>query len=73
MTVLALRHPSAIRATRTRFGRGRARTLSVVPDAPETKVSQIRALVDLGAYQVDADQVADAIVARLVAGRTVPK
>jgi len=73
MTVLALRHPSAFRATRTRFGRTRVRSIPAVPDVPETKVSQIRALVDRGAYTVDTDQVADAIVARLIAGRTVPK
>ena len=70
MTVLALRHPSAFRASRTRFGRARVRTIPAVPDAPDTKVAQLRALVDRGAYTVDTDQVAEAIVARLIAGRT---
>ena len=73
MTVLALPHPSAFRASRTRFGRTRASSIPAVPDVTETKVSQIRELVDRGAYTVDANQVADAIVVRLIAGRSVPK
>jgi hypothetical protein len=66
MTVLALRQPTILRAPRTRLGR--ARTIPAMPQEPVTKVAEIRAQVERGAYTVDAGKVADAIVARLKAG-----
>jgi Anti-sigma-28 factor, FlgM len=66
MTVLELRHPSSLRAPNTRFGR--ARTMPAMPEAPQTRVDELRAQVQRGAYTVDAGKVAEAIVARLLAG-----
>jgi anti-sigma28 factor (negative regulator of flagellin synthesis) len=42
-----------------------------VPDSSETKVAEIRASLERGTYTVDAMKVADAIVARLLAGQSV--
>ncbi len=75
MTVLALRSPTrdqrrdALESTRSRFGRDRVS--SQVPDSGTTKVEEIRARIERGTYTVDAGKVADAIVERLLAGRSV--
>ena len=75
MTVVALRSPTchqrrdALESTRSRFGRDRVS--SQVPDSGTTKVDEIRARVERGTYTVDAVKVADAIVARLLAGQSV--
>ena len=39
-------------------------------DSRTTKMEEIRARLERDAYTVDADKVADAIVARLLAGRS---
>ena len=76
MTVLALRYPTrdqrsgALDATRSRFGRG-TRTRGPKQDAGTAKLDDIRARIERGAYTVDAAEVADAIVERLLAGRSV--
>ena len=75
MTVLALRTPpchqrqEALESTRGRFGRDRV--ISTVPDSGKTQVEEIRARLERGTYTVDAAKVADAIVERLLAGRSV--
>jgi anti-sigma28 factor (negative regulator of flagellin synthesis) len=38
--------------------------------APETKIDELRARIEQGTYAVDATKVADAIVERLMAGRS---
>jgi Anti-sigma-28 factor, FlgM len=76
MTALALRYPSRGRSLRplepttSRFGREVRGTQA--PDAAMTpRMQQLRASVDRGAYDVDAGKVADAIIERLLAGRSV--
>jgi Anti-sigma-28 factor, FlgM len=75
MTVVALRSPTchqrwdALESTRSRFGRDRVS--NQVPDSGKTKVDDIRARIERGTYTVDAVKVADAIVARLLAGQSV--
>ena len=64
MTALAL--TDSLRAPATRFGR--TRSIAVVPEAPSTKLEVIRAQLERGTYDVDPGKVADAIVARLLAG-----
>jgi hypothetical protein len=66
MTVLALTSPRSFGAPATRFGR--TRTIAAVPEAPKTSLDVIRAQVQRGTYDVDPGKVADAIVARLLAG-----
>ena len=79
MTVLELRYASRHRvvrvpgSTRSRFGRD-VRGDRVI-DTPMTenaksKVEELRERVERGEYAVDAAKVADAIVARLQAGRS---
>jgi hypothetical protein len=74
MTVVALRSPTChqrpdtLESTSSRFGRDRVSSQS--PD-PDTNVEKIRASLARGAYTVDAAKVADAIVARLLAGQSV--
>jgi anti-sigma28 factor (negative regulator of flagellin synthesis) len=76
MTVLALRYPTrdqrpaALDSTRSRFGRG-SRVSSSKQDARTAKLDDIKARLEGGAYTVDAAKVADAIVERLLAGRSV--
>jgi hypothetical protein len=69
MTVLALPHPTATR----RFGRsgGGHAAVPSTPGSRSGKLEEIRMLLDQDAYDVDPHKVADAIVARLLAGRTV--
>lgn len=66
MTALALTSPQSLGAPATRFGR--TRTIAAVPEAPQTKLDVLRAQVQRGSYEVDPGKVADAIVARLLAG-----
>jgi hypothetical protein len=68
MTALALTTPRSLGTPATRFGR--TRTIAAVPEAPQTKIDAIRAQLERGTYDVDPGKVADAIVARLLAGRT---
>ena len=76
MTVLELRYASrrAVRvpgSTRSRFGRdvrGDRVNESPMTDSRMCKMEEIRARVERDAYAVDARKVADAIVARLLAG-----
>jgi len=79
MTVLELRYASRHRvvhvpgSTRSRFGRdvhGDRVTSSPMTDSRMSKMEEIRARLERGAYTVDAEKVADAIVARLLAGRS---
>ena len=79
MTVLELRYASRHRvvhvpgSTRSRFGRdvhGDRVTTSPMTDSRMSKMQEIRALLEREAYSVDAEKVADAIVARLLAGRS---
>ena len=79
MTVLELRYASRHRvvrvpgSTRSRFGRDvhgdRVNTLPMT-DSRTTKMEEIRERLERDAYTVDAQKVADAIVARLLAGRS---
>jgi anti-sigma-28 factor FlgM len=75
MTVLALRYPTrdqrpaALDSTRSRFGRGSR--VSDSKDARTAKLDDIKARLEGGAYTVDAAKVADAIVERLLDGRSV--
>ena len=59
--------PQAKEATRSRFGRD-------VPgdrvNSTMTKVEEIRMRLERGTYTIDAAKVAEAIVARLLAGRS---
>jgi hypothetical protein len=79
MTVLALRYPKrhqrsgALDPTRGRFGREVRGTRggSAEQDAVTAKLDDIRARIERDAYTVDAAKVADAIVERLLAGRSV--
>jgi anti-sigma28 factor (negative regulator of flagellin synthesis) len=79
MTVLAIRDPScdqqqdALESTANRFGRTAraARVSNPMPDSGKTKVEDIRARLEQGTYIVDAEKVAAAIVARLLAGGSV--
>jgi flagellar biosynthesis anti-sigma factor FlgM len=75
MTVVALRSSTtchqrwdALESTRSRFGRDR---VSSHADSGKTKVDEIRARILSGTYTVDAVKIADAIVARLLAGQSV--
>jgi hypothetical protein len=79
MTVLELRYASRHRvvrvpgSTRSRFGRdvqGDRVTTNLMTDSRTSKVEDIRTRIERGAYTVDAEKVADAIVARLLAGRS---
>ncbi|MEA2311705.1 MAG: hypothetical protein QOE28_1673 [Solirubrobacteraceae bacterium] len=79
MTVLALRYPITTSPRRTsvpvryRFGRQARgeRAWSTTPESTPAQLKQLRALVESGAYDVDADRVADVIVERLMAGRAL--
>jgi Anti-sigma-28 factor, FlgM len=76
MTVLALRtatcHPRQEALESTVGGRfGRDRVSSQMPESGKTKVEEIRARLERGTYVVDAAKVADAIVERLLEGRSV--
>ncbi len=66
MTALALTPPRGLGAPATRFGR--TRTIAAVPEAPPDKLELLRAEIRRGTYTVDSGKVADAIVARLLAG-----
>lgn len=77
MTVLALRYASRNRvsprpvSTRSRFGRDVHGDRVINPpmtDSRMSKMEEIRTRIEADAYQVDAEKVADAIVARLLAG-----
>ncbi len=79
MTVLELRYASRHRvvrvpgSTRSRFGRDvHDDRVSTIPmtDSRTTKMEEIRERLERDAYTVDAQKVADAIVARLLAGRS---
>jgi anti-sigma28 factor (negative regulator of flagellin synthesis) len=79
MTVLELRYASRHRvlrvpgSTRSRFGRdvhGDRVTTTPMTDSRTSKMEEIRARIERDAYTVDAEKVADAIVARLLAGRS---
>ena len=79
MTVLELRYASRHRvvhvpgSTRSRFGRdvhGDRVTTSPMTDSRMSKMEEIRERLERDAYTVDAEKVADAIVARLQAGRS---
>jgi Anti-sigma-28 factor, FlgM len=67
MTALALTTPRSLAAPATRFGR--TRTIAAVPEVPQTKIDTLRSQVECGTYTVDPGKIADAIVARLLAGR----
>ena len=79
MTVLELRYASRHRvvrvpgSTRSRFGRDvhgdRVNTIPMT-DSRTSKMEEIRERLERDAYTVDAQKVADAIVARLLAGRS---
>jgi anti-sigma28 factor (negative regulator of flagellin synthesis) len=77
MTALALRFPSRGRSirpletTKTRFQRDAGSKHRTADTPITTKIEDLRARVERGAYTVDAEKVADAIVARLVDGRSV--
>ena len=81
MTVLALRYPATGRFPRSsqpagpRFGRGVCGDAKAKPmaDSPKLTLTEIRDRIQRETYQVDADQVADAIVERLLAGSVRPK
>jgi hypothetical protein len=79
MTVLALRYPPRDRgpkvpdSTSSRFGREvrGARVSTIMSDSGMTKkMEEIQARLLRDAYAVDAAKVADAIVERLLAGRS---
>ena len=79
MTVLELRYASRNRvsprpaSTRRRFGQDVHGDRVITPpmtDSRMTKMEEIRSRIERDAYTVDADKVADAIVARLLAGRS---
>jgi len=79
MTVLELRYASRHRvvrvpgSTRSRFGRdvhGDRVMTTPMTDSRMSKMEEIRARLERDAYTVDAEKVADAIVARLLAGRS---
>ena len=75
MTVLELRYASRRRvtpvSTRSRFGRdvhGDRVMTTPMTDSRMSKMEEIRARLERDDYTVDAEKVADAIVARLLAG-----
>ena len=77
MTVLELRYASRHRvaraSTRSRFGRdvhGDRVITTPMTDSRMIKMEEIRTRIERDAYTVDAEKVADAIVARLLAGRS---
>ena len=79
MTVLELRYASRHRvvrvpgSTRSRFGRdvhGDRVMTTPMTDSRMSKMEEIRARLERDDYTVDAEKVADAIVARLLAGRS---
>ena len=78
MTVLELRYASRHRAsgpvsTRSRFGRdvhGDRVSTTPMTDSRTSKMEEIRARLERDDYVVDAEKVADAIVARLLAGKS---
>ena len=79
MTVLELRYASRNRvsprpaSTRRRFGqdvRGDRVITSPMTDSRMTKMEEIRSRIERDQYDVDAEKVADAIIARLQAGRS---
>ena len=79
MTVLELRYASRHRvvrvpgSTRSRFGRdvrGDRVITSPMTDSRMTKMEQIRSRIERDDYAVDPAKVADAILARLQAGRS---
>ena len=79
MTVLELRYASRHRvvrvpgSTRSRFGRdvhGDRVMTTPMTDSRMSKMQEIRARLERDDYTVDAEKVADAIVARLLAGRS---
>ena len=79
MTVLELRYASRHRvvrvpgSTRSRFGRDvHGDRVNSIPmtDSRTSKMEEIRERLERDTYTVDAEKVADAIVARLLAGRS---
>jgi hypothetical protein len=79
MTVLELRYASRHRvvrvpgSTRSRFGRDVRGDRVINPpmtDSRMSKMEDLRARIERDDYTVDATKVADAIVARLLAGRS---
>jgi hypothetical protein len=79
MTVLELRYASRHRvsprpgSTRSRFGRdvhGDRVTTTPMTDSRMSKMEELRSRIERDQYSVDADKVADAILARLLAGRS---
>jgi hypothetical protein len=78
MTVLALRYPLSDRRsrapelTRRRFGHNvRDDRSSTVAQPVPTDIQVLKARIESGAYVVDAEKVATAIVERLLDGRTL--
>ena len=79
MTVLELRYASRNRvsprpaSTRRRFGqdvRGDRVITPPMTDSRMSKMEEIRSRIERDQYDVDAEKVADAIIARLLAGRS---
>ena len=77
MTVLELRYASRRRvspaSTRSRFGRdvhGDRVITTPMTDSRMTKMEEIRSRIERDAYAVDPEKVADAILARLLAGQS---
>lgn len=79
MTVLELRYASRNRvsprpaSTRRRFGQDVHGDRVITPpmtDSRMTKLDEIRSRIERDQYDVDAAKVADAIIARLLAGRS---
>lgn len=79
MTVLELRYASRHRvsprpvSTRSRFGRdvhGDRVNTTPMTDSRMSKMEEIRSRLERDQYSVDAEKVADAIIARLLAGRS---
>ena len=79
MTVLELRYASRHRvvrvpgSTRSRFGRdvhGDRVMTTPMTDSRMSKMEEIQSRIERDDYTVDAEKVADAIVARLLAGRS---
>ena len=76
MTALALRYPSRGRSIRpleptsSRFGR-EGRSEQAHEPGMNPQIQELRARIQSGAYDVDAGKVADALVDRLLAGRSV--
>ena len=79
MTVLELRYASRHRVVRvpgstgSRFGRdvqGDRVSSPPMTDSRMIRMQELRDRVERGSYAVDAEKVADAIVARLLAGRS---